>query len=99
MIQKAFEGNGGEIYRCEALERLVRYDQEYGTHCVETLRSFFRNNQNVSDTAKELFLHRNTVNYRIAKIREILGEDFDDHRIRLHLQMTVMYMDIVQMNK
>ena len=39
------------------------------------------------------------MNYRIAKIREILGEDFDDYRIRLHLQMTVMYMDIVQMNK
>ena len=36
---------------------------------------------------------------KMVEIREILGEDFDDHRIRLHLQMTVMYMDIVQMNK
>lgn len=99
MIVKACSGDGERSYYCRGLEQLLQTDKSQGTHYVETLRSFFRNNQNVSAVAEELYLHRNTVNYRLSKIREILEDDFDDYRIRLHLQMALIWYDIVQMNK
>ena len=62
---------------------------------LETIRAFFQNDLNVSTTARQLFIHRNTLLYRIEKIRKATGLDlrkFDDAVIfRL-----LMYSDIKQ---
>ena len=42
---------------------------------METLISFIRNNCNISLTASELHIHRNTLQYRLNKIRDITGND------------------------
>ena len=46
-----------------------------------TIHKFFENNLNVSETARKLFVHRNTLVYRLEKIKKITGLDlreFDD---------------------
>ena len=61
----------------------------------ETIRAFFQNDLNVSTTARQLFIHRNTLLYRIEKIRKATGLDlrkFDDAVIFRML----MYSDIKQ---
>ncbi len=48
---------------------------------MSTLSSLFENDLNVSKTARALFMHRNTLNYRLNKVRTITGLDpcsFDD---------------------
>ena len=48
---------------------------------LETVRVFFQNDLNVSTTARQLFIHRNTLLYRMEKIRKATGLDlrkFDD---------------------
>ena len=42
---------------------------------METIRAFFRNDLNLSTTARELFIHRNTLIYRLDKIRKETGFD------------------------
>lgn len=42
---------------------------------IETVRVFFRNDLNLSTTARELFIHRNTLLYRMEKIRKATGLD------------------------
>lgn len=42
---------------------------------TETIRVFFRNDLNLSNTARQLFIHRNTLIYRIEKIRKATGLD------------------------
>lgn len=42
---------------------------------VNTALSFFDNNLNISSTSKKTFMHRNTLVYRIEKIKKILGLD------------------------
>ncbi|MBN2796070.1 MAG: helix-turn-helix domain-containing protein [Clostridia bacterium] len=42
---------------------------------VETTHSFFKNNLNITDTANELFLHRNTLIYRLNKIQQLTQLD------------------------
>ena len=48
---------------------------------IETVQSLFDNNLNMSVTARELYTHRNTLVYRLDKIKKISGFDlktFDD---------------------
>ena len=48
---------------------------------LNTLNKFFENNLNVSETSRQLFVHRNTLVYRIEKIQKSTGLDlrsFDD---------------------
>lgn len=41
--------------------------------CLDTLRHYYRNDMNAQKTADELFLHRNTLNMRLNKIRDLTG--------------------------
>ena len=46
-----------------------------------TINKFFENNLNVSETSRKLFVHRNTLVYRLEKIKKLTGLDlreFDD---------------------
>jgi Regulator of polyketide synthase expression len=42
---------------------------------INTLEAFYMNRMSISDTAKSLYLHRNTVLYRLKKIRQYIGID------------------------
>ena len=48
---------------------------------LTTINKFFENNLNVSETSRQLFIHRNTLVYRIEKLQKATGLDirtFDD---------------------
>lgn len=59
------------------------------TGLLETLRVYFQCNGNVAQTAKELFIHRNTLLYRLDRIRQAGGFDLDDAETRLQLQLAL----------
>ncbi|KWX66692.1 PucR family transcriptional regulator [Mycobacterium sp. NAZ190054] len=57
------------------IDPLAELDHQRGTQHVRTLRVFLSCNGSLSDTAKELFLHTNTVRHRLSRIQEITGRD------------------------
>lgn len=61
-----------EIYQSQ-LGALEKYDQEHDTDYVNTLHLYLKYNESVQKVAEETFTHRNTVNYRISKIKNILN--------------------------
>lgn len=61
-----------------ALETLKKYDNTNKTELYITLKTFLNLHGNRTATAEALFLHRNSVNYRINQIIEITGLDLDD---------------------
>lgn len=65
--------------RTEALpsgRELAPYAEAFGDKdLVETCFSLFENDLNVSKTAVELYMHRNTLIYRIAKLKRLTGLD------------------------
>ncbi len=73
----------------ETLGLLARYDRAHGTELVATLAAFFEQNANASQTARVLYVHRNTLNYRLQRIAEITGLDLDDAEARLALQLAL----------
>lgn len=63
-----------EVFNGNAIEQI---DEE----TLLTVNAFFENNLNISETARQMYLHRNTLSYRLDKIMKITGLDvkkFDD---------------------
>ena len=78
-----------EIFRKDSIESL---DAE----TLFTIQKFFENNLNVSETSRKLFVHRNTLVYRLEKIRKITGLDlreFDDAIVFKIALMVKKYLD------
>lgn len=76
-------------------ESLIDLDEE----TLTTINKFFENNLNVSETSRQLFVHRNTLVYRIEKLQKSTGLDlrnFDDaltFKIALMVANYMKYLD------
>lgn len=78
------------------LAKLVKYDVQRNTNLIVTLERYLKNQKNSSLTAKELYLHRNTLIHRLNKISEILKVDLDDSEKVLELQLALKAMKILK---
>lgn len=56
---------------------LERADEERGSRLLDTLRGYYACGGSVAKTAEKLFLHRNSVRYRLDRVRSLLGADID----------------------
>lgn len=73
--------------------------EELDEETMNTLNKFFENNLNVSETSRQLFVHRNTLVYRIEKIQKSTGLDlrsFDDALTFKIALMVVNYMKYIE---
>jgi purine catabolism regulator len=73
----------------EVLGKLIEYDRDQGTDLVQTLASYFVHKGNLSQTAEAMFVHRNTLLYRVERIREIGGLDLDNPETRFNIQLAL----------
>jgi purine catabolism regulator len=71
------------------------YKQRKGDRLAETLVAWVRASFNVSRTADELGVHRNTFYSRLRRLEQALNCDFEDPRFRFELQLAVEYLGIV----
>ena len=73
-----------EVFKKNSIDSL---DQE----TLFTINKFFENNLNVSETSRKLFVHRNTLVYRLEKIKKITGLDLRqfDHAIVFKVALMV----------
>ena len=65
---------------------MTEFDQEILT----TINTFFENNLNVSETARQLFVHRNTLVYRIEKLQKSTGLDIRTFEDAMTLKIALM---------
>ncbi len=65
-------------YTKSKLYPLVKYDEENNTELLKTFYYYLAECCNISNTANRLFIHRNTMNYRLTQIRELLQSDLKD---------------------
>lgn len=68
-----------------AVTQLETYDFTHGTDFGKTLFTFLKEERNYAKTAADLYVHRNTVQYRVEKIIELTGLDLENYATRLHL--------------
>lgn len=80
----------------ELLGNLVKYDKEKGTEFIDTLKKYFKYAGNLKRVSEDMFTHYNTIIYRIQRIKEITGIDFDDYDDRLNLQIALKIHEMIQ---
>lgn len=74
-------------YHREVIDPLYAYDGDHQMELVTSLLVYFEENRNVAKAAQRLFVHRNTLDYRLKKVEEITGRKLDDLYDRLALQL------------
>ena len=79
-----------EGFRDELLGPLEAYDRARGADLVYTLERYLACNCNVARATEELHLHRNGLLYRLQRIGEITGADFNDAQQRLSYHLAIL---------
>lgn len=67
-----------QAYVHPAFDILREYDLANDSALLMTLQTYIEKGLNAKETAMELYLHRNTLNYRLNKIKELTDMDFED---------------------
>ena len=83
-IQEIFEGQAPD---------------EFDEETLATINKFFENSLNVSETSRQLFIHRNTLVYRLDKLQKLTGLDlrvFEDAITFKIALMVVKYMNYME---
>ena len=63
-----------------------------------TIQRFFENNLNVSETSRKLFVHRNTLVYRLEKIKKITGLDLREFEDAIVFKVALMVKKYLSAN-
>ncbi|KAB2337258.1 PucR family transcriptional regulator [Cytobacillus depressus] len=79
-----------------SLKKLLDYKQANQTDLLKTLQTFLDCQQNAAKTAKELYIHNKTVVYRLDRIKEITGMNFDEAEEMLSVQVGLKIINLLQ---
>lgn len=78
------------------LYSLMAYDKKYNTNLIQTLEVYLNKNCNLNQTAETLFIHRNTIKYRLQRIEEITNTSLDDAFTRLNFFNAILIKKFLQ---
>ena len=82
----------GEIFGEESLESI---DDE----TLNIIRTFFENNLNLSETSRQLYVHRNTLVYRFEKLQKKFGLDIRTFEDALTFKLAMMVVNYIKYKK
>ena len=73
----------------ENLLKLKEYDKKNSSNLLQTLTIYLRENRNLGKTAEILYIHRNTIKYRVKRIEEILDCDLKDEEVIFNIKLCI----------
>lgn len=76
-----------EKYYKEVLGQLMQYDGKNNSEFTRTLEVYLEENEDAVSTIKRLFIHRNTLTYRLKRIEEIMNCSMEDSETRLNFRI------------
>ena len=82
-------------YYDKSIRPLLDYDEKNDSDLAAVLRAYLNHNGSVKETADELYVHRNTINYKLTRISEILDMDLSQLNTRLQLSVGFMLEDML----
>ena len=74
----------------DVLKPLSDYDAQHDAGYVETLESFLRHDGSIKAVADELFIHRNTIQYRMGNIKSLLNSPLESAEDRMKYLIACM---------
>ncbi len=83
-----------KAYCQEQLQPLLEEDDRTNSNLINTLLYYLRFGGNIQQSAQQLFIHKNTLSYRLNRIKTILNVDINDPVIRNNLYNALMIYDV-----
>ncbi|MBP2239841.1 purine catabolism regulator [Cytobacillus eiseniae] len=80
----------------EYLEPVFAYDKKYNGKLIETLKIYLSCNGSKQETAKKLYIVRQTLYHRIEKLEKLLGDDFMNPEKRLAIEFMILAYEFLE---
>ncbi|AKS38113.1 transcriptional regulator [Anoxybacillus gonensis] len=77
-------------YKNEAIMKLKKHDEQHGTDFLHTLRAYIQHDCNMKQTAESLYIHPNTLHYRLKRMQSITTLPLHDFEQRM-----MLYIDLL----
>lgn len=84
-----------DLYQ-ETVGKLVEYDKIHNGNLTKTVSEYFKNDCGLKETAKEMFIHINTLKYRLQKIEQLTGYNIRTSEGRLHIHLGLKFHNIIR---
>ncbi|MFC7766468.1 PucR family transcriptional regulator [Leucobacter soli] len=78
----------------QILKVLIDYDAENDAQLVSTLKVYLESNCQATVAAQRLFVHRNTLRYRLRLIGKLTGADLDDFEVLVNFYLAVLALEM-----
>lgn len=86
-------------YSQHLLQPLLQKEEDYIADAFRTIEAYFANEGQINEAAKQLFIHRNTLQYRLEKLGELLDLDFRKVTDLLKLKLMLMFKHMLAIEK
>ncbi|WP_207696020.1 purine catabolism regulatory protein [Enterococcus sp. DIV0212c] len=84
----------GKKFYTHYLNTLLTYDKKNNTSFTPTLKAYLAHHLNIATTSRALFIHRNTLLYRIEKIKGLLPVDLEEEKNTFALQLALKLYEL-----
>lgn len=84
----------GKKFYTHYLHTLLTYDHENKTSFTPTLKAYLAHHLNIATTSRALFIHRNTLLYRIEKIKGLIPVDLEQEKNTFALQLALKLYEL-----
>lgn len=94
----SYEGIQGELeeFCNDTIKPLMDYDRDNNSELIKTLKVYFECDGNMKKISERMFMHYNTIIYRLQKIRDITGVNIENSDSRLNLQIALKAIEIIK---
>lgn len=95
----SFDGLQGELaeFCKDTIKPLIEYDKVNNSELIKTLKVYFECDGNMKKISEKMYMHYNTIIYRLQKIKDITGMNLENGDSRLNLQIALKAMDLLHM--
>ena len=94
-IKSMYKKNVSEQYRNKNIMMIMKKDAQSNSELLLTLRSYLENDCKVGQTAEQLFIHPNTLSYRLKQIQELTQIDFTNMQEKTELYSQLLILRLV----
>lgn len=96
MLYPLKDDNEIHQYYRRTIKKLEKYDEECSSNLIETLETYFKCNLKKTLAAQKLYIHVETLRYRLNRIEEITGYSLDDSEGIFALQMGLKLKKLIK---
>ena len=86
----ALDNSKLNIFDSNILRTIRQYDKKHNSHYIETLKACYRYRMDFDEISRKLYIHKNTIRYRVQRLKELFDVDFQDIPQAVNLYLTLL---------